>query len=163
MQYSIRRFSANEWEQYKAIRLEALSLEPGMFGNSHALEAAFTDQEWQEGLSGEGRYRFGLHAGDELIGLTAFVISQDNLTEAYMTQSYIKKEHRGKGLSRLLYDTRLASARDLGIKRLIIGHRESNIASKAANQRYGFKYTHSESRLWPDGTTEDMCYYELLL
>jgi GNAT superfamily N-acetyltransferase len=162
--YSIHRFPPEALPAYKAIRLEALQTEPGFFGNSYDFEAALTDAQWAARLSNASGACFGLYHGDELIGLTGIVVSDPGKPrEAYMTQSYIRKEHRGLGLSRLLYEARLAWANEYGIIRLVIGHRESNAASKAANQHFGFHYTHSESRNWPDGHTEDMCYYELYL
>jgi RimJ/RimL family protein N-acetyltransferase len=161
---SIRRFLPEDLELYKAIRLEALQLEPGMFGSNYAREAAFTDQQWLDRINGQNSDCFGLFCGDSLIGVTGIVIDKDDPTLAHMTQSYIRKEHRGKGLSRLLYEARLAWAAERPqVKRLRIGHRESNHISKAANQHYGFKYVMREPSDWPDGGREDTLYYELVL
>jgi RimJ/RimL family protein N-acetyltransferase len=161
--YTIQRFTPANVEAYKAIRLEALQTEPGMYGNSYAMEAAFTDEQWMDRIMKPGQARFGLYAGDELIGLTGIIIEDEEKGDAYMTQSYIRQEHRGQKLSRLLYEARMAWARANGIRRLIISHKATNYASKAANQRFGFCYTHSESRTWPDGSTEDNLFYELIL
>ncbi len=157
--YSIRQFTMAEVEAYKRIRLEALATEPGMFGNSYAMEAALPQEDWINRISLPGNARFGLYYNNELIGLTAIIINAANPAEAYMTQSYIQKAHRGKGLSAMLYDARIAWARSNGVTVLTISHRKSNLASKAANQHYGFIYHHTESRTWPDGVTEDnICY-----
>jgi GNAT superfamily N-acetyltransferase len=163
MSFSIHRFVPEEMAAYRAIRLEALEEEPGMFGNSYATEAAYEDQVWRARLENPFVACFGLYRLKHLIGLTSIVSDEDKPEEAYMTQSYIRKPFRGRGLSRMLYDARFEWARERGIKRLIIGHRESNIISKAANQRYGFKYSHRIARLWPDGGKEDMLYYTLEL
>jgi RimJ/RimL family protein N-acetyltransferase len=160
---SIRQFGIGDLAVYKAMRLEALQTEPGMFGNSYAMEAAFAEADWMKRVSSENSAVFGLYCGDELAGITGIVINTERPDEAYMTQSYIRIAHRGKGLSRMLYEARLGWAKEKNIKRLVIGHRERNTISKSANQRYGFKYTHRENRTWPDGETEDMVYYELLL
>jgi GNAT superfamily N-acetyltransferase len=161
--YSIRQFQPAEAEIYKAIRLEALQNEPGFFGNSHATEEAFEQASWRDRLENPFIGNFGLYADNELIGLTSIVRDKDKPSEAYMTQSYIRKPFRGQGLSRMLYEARLAWAKAHGIFHLIIGHRESNITSKRANQHYGFQYSHKVPRNWPDGTTEDMLYYTLEL
>ncbi len=161
--YSIRQFNREDIPVYKATRLEALQLEPGMFGNSYALEAAFDEEAWDKRVTSSNNACFGLYHADSVIGITGIVIDAERPDEAYMTQSYIRKPYRGSGLSRMLYEARLSWARQRGLNRLIIGHRESNIISKAANQRYGFRYTHSQSRLWPDGYLEDMLYYVLEL
>ena len=162
--YIIRPFAAAEAITYKSIRLEALLAEPGMFGNSYAMEASFEESHWSERVNNHRGCCFGLYYAGELIGVTSIIMNSiDRPQDAYMTQSYIRQAHRGKGLSRLLYDARLEWARSHGVKRLLIGHRASNIVSKAANQHYGFVYSHSEPRIWPDGTAEDMLYYELVL
>jgi GNAT superfamily N-acetyltransferase len=138
-------------------------MEPGFFGNSYAMEAAFTDLQWANRVVSPNSACFGLYCANELIGLTGIFIDLAKPGYAYMTQSYIRKEHRGKGLSRLLYQARMAWAKEQGTRYLEIGHKESNLTSKAANQHFGFKYTRRESRTWPDGSTEDMLYYILEL
>ena len=162
--YSIRPFTAVEVELYKAMRLEALELEAGMFGSNLARELSFSDEQWMDRITNPVSGCFGLFCGDELIGITGIIIdNKEKPGEAYMTQSYIRKAHRGKGLSRMLYEIRLQWAKEHGIKRLVIGHRENNLVSKAANQRYGFTYSRSESRTWGDGAVMDNLIYELLL
>lgn len=160
--YSIRQFNADDAEQYKAMRLEALQLEKGKFGNSYEFEAAFPDAHWRERVNNPLGACFGLYYGSELIGITGIIV-MDKPLEAYMTQSYIRAPFRGKGLSKMLYEARFGWASVHGIKTLRIGHRRSNLVSKAANQRYGFQYTHAEARNWPDGASEDMLYYKLEL
>lgn len=158
--YSIRQLIAADMETYKAIRLEALQKEPGNFGNSYNTEAAYPEETWVRRLTNPAGACFGLYYENTLIGITAIVVTDNNKPqEAYMTQSYIRKEHRGKGLSQLLYNARIGWANQHNIKRLIIGHRETNIASKRANQHFGFVYSHSEPRTWPDGVIENMFYY----
>jgi len=161
--YSIRQFTIADVEAYKRIRLEALEKEPGMFGNSHAMEAALPQEDWNGRITLPGNARFGMYCNDELIGLTGIIKNAENPAEAYMTQSYIRKNHRGKGLSAMLYDARIEWAKENGVEVLTIGHRKSNLASKAANQKYGFVYSHSETRNWPDGATEEMLHYVLEL
>lgn len=162
--YTIRQFTAADVSIYRAIRLEALQTEPGFFGNSYATELAYANEQWLARITNPYGACFGLYHLNDLIGITAIIIlDKDKAHTAYMTQSYIRPAHRGKGLSKLLYNARLQWAREQGIVRLLIGHRRSNISSMKANQKFGFRYTHSESRTWPDGITEDMLHYELLL
>lgn len=160
----MRQFLPEDAMRYKAIRLEALQLEADKFSNSYAMEAAYPDAHWHGRLDNPKSAFWGLYAGNELVGLTGIAIQPDRPDTAYMGQSYIRKEHRGKKLSRMLYDARIAWARGHGLKRLTIGHRAINASSKAAIQHFGFCYTHSETRLWPpDNLPDDILYYELLL
>jgi GNAT superfamily N-acetyltransferase len=162
-QYSIREFLPEETALYKAMRLEALQLEAAMFGSNYAREAAFTDEQWLERIVNVNSVCLGLFCGRDLIGITGVVIDWNNTAMGIMVQSYIQSKYRGRGLSRLLYDARLAWARNRGLKSLRVGHKESNQVSKAANQRYGFKYTYREPCTWPDGSKEDILYYDLEL
>ena len=161
--YTIRQLLPDDVAMYKAMRLEALRLEPGMFGNSYALESDYSEEQWMERISNPKAAIFGLYHQQELVGITAIIIDKNQAEEAYMTQSYIRAVHRGRGLSKLLYKARLDWAKRHQLKRLEIGHRESNVVSKAANQRHGFRFSHRSSRAWPDGTSEDMLYYTLEL
>jgi len=161
--YTIRVFSLKDVQLYKNIRLEALQSEPSFFGSNYAREAAFTEEEWLSRINNNSSACFGLFYNEELIGLTGIYIDPDNAALGQLAQSYIRKEFRGKGLSALLYDARIAWARDRGLNSLQVGHRENNIASKRANQHHGFKYTHREAVNWPGGSTGDILYYLLEL
>lgn len=156
--FSIRRLIEEEAHLYKFMRLESIQTEPAMFRCTTPAETDLTDTEWVERVK-DPRSVFGLFANDELVGITSILSLSDQ--EGYLGQSYIRKEYRGQGLSALLYKIRMARASELQLKRLSVSHRESNISSKAANQRFGFRYSHRETCNWQDGTTEDVLYYSL--
>lgn len=158
--FKIRQLRNDEAQLYKSMRLEAIQSEPAMFRCSIPAEASLSDSEWEQRVR-HPRFIFGLFEKEEFIGMTSLLLLSEY--DAYLGQSYIKTEYRGKGLSSLLYEIRFMLAHELGLKLLSISHRESNFVSKAANQRYGFKYSHRESVDWLDGTTEDALYYTLEL
>lgn len=157
-EYHIRQFNTDEWPLYKQLRLEALKLEPSMFRVTIPPETELSDAGWAERIN-ETRAVFGLYHNNTLIGVTSILLLNDE--EAYLGQSYIQKEYRGKGLSSLFYKIRLSWASLKQLKRLSISHRKSNAASKAANQRFGFRYTHTTPCTWQDGQSEDVLYYVL--
>lgn len=158
--YKIRQLSESEAQIYKSMRLEAINEEPAMFRCSVPAEADLTDEQWQERIKFP-RAIFCLFEHDKPIGMTSILLINEE--EAYLGQSYIKKDYRGLGLSALLYKIRMDWAYQHQVKQLSISHRESNSISKAANQRYGFRYTHRETVNWLDGNTEDALYYTLEL
>lgn len=161
--YGIRHFDAPEWPAYKAMRLEALQSEPAFYGSTYAAEAQRTDEDWEQLISNPRAASFGLYHGNELVGITGIVALRDEPMHAKLVASFIREAHRRKGLSSLLYEARIHWARDRRFEKLIVSHRASNVASKRANQHFGFQYTHTEPCEWPDGNTEDHVFYELVL
>jgi len=74
--------------------------------------------------------------------------------------SFIAPAYRGRGLSRLLYDARLAwiKARPR-FKRVILSHAVSNEASRRAHRRYGFVLTDTVALAGLAAEPEE--YYEI--
>ena len=160
---NLKLASQDNWEAVRAIRLEALQSEPGVFGSSYTRESAYDEARWRAWCAGPGKVVFLLHDGEALIGLTGVVAHRDDPTTALCIASYLKPAYRGRKLSRLFYQARIDWARAQGFARLVVGHRASNLPSMHANQAFGFQETHREPHTWPDGTEELEIYYELLL
>lgn len=161
--YTLRRLLPNEWQAYRDIRLEALKNEPAVFGSNYDREFAFTEDEWRKRLSNHDQAMFILVFHDEVIGITGVLIHHEDREAVKLIASYIRREHRGKGLSTLFYRARLDWAISRGFKKAIVSHRASNTASKAANQKFGFRYTHSAMTKWPDGIEAEEKFYSLKL
>lgn len=161
--YTIRSFRREEADEYKAMRLEALQTDASMFGSSYARESAFTDEQWSARVVNPNAACLGLYCNEELIGITGVMIDKEKPEVAQMTQSYIRKAYRGKGLYELLYRTRIAWARERGVACIEVGHRAGNMVVGVVCQRFGFKYIRNETRTWPDGSVGDILYYELIL
>jgi len=167
MNCHIRPLDPSEWEAFKALRLQALKTEPGVFASPYEAEASRPSQDWKDTIAGSPPHQvFGLFDGERLIGITAaFTWRGDPSGEsALLAMSYILPEYRGKGLSKLLYDARLAWIRaQPQFKRVVVSHRKSNEVSRKANQRHGFTEIKRAPYTWPDGGIEDEVFYELKL
>lgn len=161
--YTLRRLLPVEWKEYKSIRLEALQTNPDMFGSNYLKEAAYSQNEWVALLENDARAIFALYDNDLLIGLTGVALKKEDTTTAILFASFIKKQYRGKGLSELFYQARIDWALYKKCKSIVVSHRAGNDISKAANQRFGFIYTHSENVTWPDGISADELMYSLQL
>lgn len=48
MAYSVRRTTADEWREFRELRLEALLESPTNFGQTHERALAHPDELWQE-------------------------------------------------------------------------------------------------------------------
>ena len=161
MPFSIRPLIERDVSEYKAIRLLALQTDPSVFRSSYKDEAGLPEAEWVKRITNPDRTIFGLFHDAALIGITAISIQSEG--HGYMTHSYIHKEFRKQNLSKFFFDIRIAWAKERGLKKLLINHRKSNLVSKAAILRSGFKYTGYETVEWPDGKYDDLLHYELLL
>lgn len=134
------------------------------FGGRVQIEEALTEDDWRARLSG-GRHNavWCLCDGDIPVGLTGVVQQREDADGALLVASYIRRPYRGNGYSAQYYQARIDWAREQGFKYIDVAHRKGNDASRAANQKAGFQYTHTESALWPDGTYDDKVCYRLIL
>ncbi len=164
MNISIRQLSEKDWRILSQVRLKALKTDPKVFGSNYAKESKMTEADWRGWLQREDAAVFMLFAGEKPIGMTSVSVWREDETNqtAILTASWLEPEFRGKGLSKLIYEARIdwAKARPT-VKRIIVSHRASNVASKYANQKHGFVFTHTNEKVWVDGITEDEVCYEL--
>lgn len=163
-QYTVYQLNDDEWQVFKKIRLEALLSEPHFFGASFKKESEYGEEKWREFIgNSDERAMFVLKNNGDVIGLTGIIRSKDNYDEAALIASYIRKEYRGLGLSRKFYNARLDWANKNKFSAVIVSHRESNIASKMANQRFGFQRVGDHDKIWNDGKNEKEIFYRLPL
>lgn len=159
---TVRLFAKDEWPLFKAVRLKALENDPAVFGSSFESESAYPDDRWRAWILDTSVGVFGVFCGGEVIGMTGVALKADRPGDAVLWGSWLEKEWRGKGLSRKMYASRIDWAREnSAVKRLVVSHRKSNNASKRANQKNGFVWTHDEEKTWHDGRSEPNCFYEL--
>ena len=160
---AIRALESSEWEVFRDLRLHALQSAPGVFAARHDAVVAWSPDDWRAEIQGLDHQVFGLFDDTQLIGITAaFTWRGDPTGEtALLAMSFILPAYRGRGLSRLFYEARLAwiSAQPQ-FRRILVSHRQSNEASRRANQRHGFTWTQTLPQSWPDGQTEDELFYQ---
>ncbi len=140
----------------------ALKEFPGFFGCKLDDEKDQPPEFWHSWLTRQGKTIFGLFIAGKLIGFQGIATYKLDDEAGVIWGSYIIPEYRGRGYSNLLYKACI----DWGIsflpwKRIVVSHREDNLASKGANQHFGFKYTHTEPHNWHDGKTVNHIFYEL--
>ena len=162
----VRALNEKDWTMFKEMRLEALRLSPHTFSSTLEREAAYVDSHWRELLADSRCRIFGLFDGEEMVGLTGvFTDRSDPCGQtAFFGMSYIREEYRGRGYSRLLYEHRLQWAVESGFfRRILVGHRGGNEASRRANQAFGFEYIGFEEKTFGDGRTDILHNYEVRL
>lgn len=162
----VRQLTKEDWQEYKALRLEAVLLHARNYGLSYRDEAIKTDRQWQDTICADTHQCFGLYDGNQMVGIGAvFTDGTDSSgATAFLAAGYIQLAHRGKGYSSLLYEHRIQWAIDSGrFKRILVGHRDGNEASRRANQRFGFEYIGAEEYQFGDGTRALHHKYEVRL
>ncbi|MDD9911973.1 MAG: GNAT family N-acetyltransferase [Alphaproteobacteria bacterium] len=163
---SSRVLTPEDWEILREIRLYALRESAHAFGSNYQREAAFTEEQWVERLASKRSAIFGLFSeGGELIGIGCILQSEEDASRAGLFMAYIRPEYRKKGLSKLLYEERIAWAKNHPEVSVIFTHnRKKNIAAQQMNQSFGFvKVAETEPRQWADGAVERELIYELRL
>ena len=162
MDIQIRRLNEDEWLVFSQIRLQALQTDPQVFGSNYQKESQFTEAEWRSRLKNNAV--FLLCRNEMPVGMTGVSIDRDDATgkTAILWGSWLAPPVRGRGLSNLMYQTRINWAKaQPTVERVIVSHRASNLASKRANQKHGFLLTDTKEIIWADGATEDIVSYEL--
>lgn len=164
MDVSIRQITENDWREFAQVRLKALQTDPLVFGSNYEKESQMTEAEWRSRLRAKDNAIFLLYAGYEPIGVTGVSVDRNDPTKktALLWGSWLAPGFRRKGLSELMYQTRINWAKQQPtVEKIIVSHRASNVSSKYANQKHGFVVTHKTEKIWTDGVTEDEIFYEL--
>jgi RimJ/RimL family protein N-acetyltransferase len=161
---TIRALESPEWESFRDFRLQSLQSAPGVFSARHDAVAAWSPDDWRAEIQGPDHQVFGLFDEKQLIGITAAFTWRGDPTgkTALLAMSFILPPYRGRGLSRLFCEARLAWIRaQPQFARILVSHRKSNETSRRANRRHGFTWTQTLPQSWPDGQNEDELFYEL--
>lgn len=164
MSFQIRLLNENDWLAFSQIRLKALKTDPKVFGSNFERESKFPEDDWRERLRAEDNAIFLISDDEAPIGITAVSVDRNDRSgkTALLWGSWLAPEFRGKGLSNLMYQTRIDWAKSRSnVEKIIVSHRASNLASKRANQKYGFTETHTTEKIWTDDATENEIFYEL--
>ncbi len=164
MNISIKQLTENDWREFSLIRLKALQTDPFVFGSNYEKESQMTEADWRSHLQAKDNAIFLIYENETPIGMTCISIDRDDATRktALLWGSWLEPHARGKGLSKLMYQTRINWAKQHPtVERLVVSHRASNLVSKYANQKHGFVLTHKIEKVWTDGATDDEIFYEL--
>ncbi len=164
MTISIRQLTGNDWREFSQVRLTALQTDPSVFGSNYEKESQMTEADWRSRLQAKDNAIFLLYENETPIGMIGVSIDREDATKktALLWGSWLAPHARGKGLSELMYQTRINWAKQQPtVEKIIVSHRASNLLSKYANQKHGFVYTHKTEKVWTDGVTEDEIFYEL--
>jgi RimJ/RimL family protein N-acetyltransferase len=152
--YTVRPLTPEDFQQLKAVRLEALRNFGALFGPLEEDEAKFSDEEWREQCrdNEKGRCILGLFHGGKLIGIASIKPSEGDPSgqTALWCQAYIKPEYRGQKIFSYLRDERIAWTKAHSpYKQAVFFIHESNSNSRGAHAKSKPVHTGRGTMEWP--------------
>lgn len=138
MSLEIKSLTAERWEDYREIRLEALKTESPAFGSSYEEEEKFPTEKWKERI---GSMLFCLDEGVP-VGMISYVIRNRLKTNhgADIFSMYVKPEHRGKGLGDMLVKGAIKRIMEnKGVTKIVLSVVTSQEPAVRLYEKNGFK------------------------
>lgn len=158
----IRLLEADEGPRFRALRLEALTVDAATFASDAGVEAA-KPAIWFAERVAEGV--MGAFAGGELVGMAGYSRHPNpkQAHKATLFGMYLNRAHRGSGLAGRLLAAVVDHARAAGCERLLLACNAGNrgairLYEAAGFQRYGIE---PRALKHPDGSYADDALYGL--
>ena len=156
---TITRLDPGAWQDYKALRLEALATDPQAFEASYDQLHAKPDTYWTERLQdvAERRGSWLLFAKREqrLVGMVGALIAEEGHV-ANITAVFVAEEARGSGIGTGLMSALLLELRqDQSIQRLRLYVNTSQSAAVHLYDRLGFLIVDADRAIYGDGQEHD--------
>ena len=162
--YSVRTLTTDDLQIFKTIRIQAIHEHPEAFLDTPEKATNRKDDEWRSIFEGQNKCLFGLFYHDKLVGIGSVFQPDPHINSGHLAMGYITQDHRGKGLSGMLYKARIEWTRNnTDFENLTICHRKGNEASRRAMLKFGFEYYGEEDEIFGDQLTEKNLKYRLSL
>lgn len=159
----VRLLQPGEGPALRALRIEALTLDPESFASDAGVEADKPAEWYEERLAGV----FGAFVDGELVGMAGYSrqASPKQAHKAMLWGMYLRAGHRGSGIAGKLVAAVIGHARADGAEMLLLA---SNATNKAAIRLYelaGFRQYGVEPKALkhPTGVYTDDALYVLAL
>ncbi|MEH1798310.1 GNAT family N-acetyltransferase [Nostoc sp.] len=139
----IRKLTKYDAEDYRQIRLEALSKNPDSFGTTDHEEAIKTIEQFRDRIPvNNNNFILGYFEDKKLIGIVAF--HQESRIKlrhkAYINSMYVQQEYRGKGIGKLLLNELIEEAKSINeVEILLIDIVKNNFLAKQLYLSLGFQ------------------------
>jgi GNAT superfamily N-acetyltransferase len=140
--FVIRQFAADEWQEYRRLRLSALADSPDAFGSTLAAEQALPDALWEE------RLRAGVDsaddcpllalADDEAAGLVWGKIDPVHPSVAHTYQMWVAPTHRHLGIGGAILEALIVWARSRNAKQVVLSVTCGDSPARRLYDRVGF-------------------------
>lgn len=135
---TISRITADRWQDYRELRLEALKNEPVAFSSSYKEEQQINEAGWR------ARIENALFAmeNDKLVGMAGFIrgyhLKTNHVAEIFGV--YVRPAYRDKSIGKQLIAAVIEEIKNVdGIKKIRIGVNPTQKAAEHIYRKFGFK------------------------
>jgi len=150
----IQTLTADDWELWRGLRLQALSEASYAFGARYEDWVDAPEQAWRERLGRPGWLHVVGRLDGEPAGIASGVPDETDPTVAELRSFWVAPAGRGRGVSDRLEGAVEEWAAGSGATTLRLAVRPYNAAAIAAYRRFGFTETDRLGRPLPDGRHE---------
>jgi ribosomal protein S18 acetylase RimI-like enzyme len=160
---SVVALGPRDWRDLRAIRQEALQSEPAAFSSSYEETLAWSADVWRGRLANDHRLHLLARAQNRPIGIVGGYVGSDEGDDsvAVVFGMYVSREHRDKGIGRLLLASlidRLSSFPQITTIRL--GVTETQDPARTLYESVGFQVVGKEEE---SIVVDDRHYDELIM
>ncbi len=155
---AIRRFSTDDVDAYRRIRLEALQADPGAFGSSYEREVAFDDETWRsrlEGVDGRAAAIFCDELDGEIVA-TAGIAYTEHDPNPMLVGMWVRPAARGAGSGRRLVAAAVDWARGRNAPEVILWVVRDNESAIKLYESCGFRPTGTVDTLPSNPCAEEL-------
>ncbi len=140
--WSVRRIRAEEWREYRAVRLRALRDAPDAFGSTYEDAKQYDDAHWQTRLADASPMTdlpLFAQQRDIPVGLAWGKFESADPGIAHVFQMWVAPEVRGLGIGRALVDALIAWSESNGAHSLVLSVTCGNSAARRLYESAGFE------------------------
>lgn len=134
---TITQLSADSWQQYRDIRLEALQTDPLAFGGSYEEESTNDVTDWKNRIN---NMWFAL-INDEIVGMVGLLKRTDQSCKhcGCIISLWVKPTFRGQGIAKALVQKIQEIAPELGIRKISLHATTTQTNAIKLYEAMGFK------------------------
>lgn len=132
----VRRAQADDWREYRSIRLAALRDSPGAFSSTLADAERLTDDDWRRRC--DAAACFLATVDGQPAGLVAGLVEDGH---AELVSMWVAPAHRGSGVASMLVEAVVGWAATAGHARIALWVTVDNLRAQRLYSRHGFEST----------------------
>lgn len=163
----IIRLEPEDWQLYRALRLEALQTDPQAFGSTYENTLARPESFWRQRLAEaaqeQDQWMLFARLDGRLVGMTGAYLDHEHPDMAWVISVYVQPAQRGKGISRLLMSAILDKLKARGLRKARLGVVKRQIPALSLYRSFGFEVVGSETNIMGHSLAEDEYIMEKVL